>query len=121
MNWKTIIWINIIISLIISLAISLWGLLFTQSGLTCILLNPPKCELPGWLMQVLILFVVIFIILIILGAIIKTKMSGIGGMGKFKMPKIKKSKMPKEEKIPELGKDLELPDIDLDSNKKIKI
>ena len=118
MNWKITIWINVILSLIISLLLMLRGL-FTGDNLACGIINLVECGFKQWIIQLLIFYVVIFIAIILLIVIFKTTIRKI--IERARMPKFK---MPKEKpigKIPELGKDLDLPE-DFDKEfKKIKI
>lgn len=120
MKWKTIIYTDLIISLIASIILMMRGV-FSQNKLTCGILKLTECGFKNWFIQLLIYFVGIFIILIILAAILKSrsKEKGFGSIGKIKLPKIKKEKMP--EKLPEFGKDIDLEGIEKEPTKKIKI
>ncbi|MBW2995535.1 hypothetical protein KY312_04220 [Candidatus Woesearchaeota archaeon] len=120
MKWKTIIKIDLVISVVVAVLLMMRGVM-TQNKLTCGILNLTECALKQWLTQLLIFFVVIFIIIIILVVVFKL----IAKRGpRIKLPKIKEPKMPKEkpmEKLPELGKDLELPEDMREDLGKIKI
>ena len=113
MKWKTILGIDIVLSIILSVVLMMRGV-FAQNKLMCGIYTLADCGLKDWLIQLLIFFVVIFIIILILAGVLKARAGGGGikGIGKIKMPKFKKEKIKKEkpmEKTPELGKDLELP------------
>ena len=105
MRWKTILTIDLILSLIVSIGLMMRDV-FSQNKLMCEIFNLADCTDKDWAIQLLIFFVVVFIIIMILAGVIKSRSKGFGGIGKIKMPKLKRTK---KEKTPELGKDFKLP------------
>jgi type II secretory pathway component PulF len=99
MKLRAIIYFDIILSAILSVALMLRGL-FTQGKLTCGILSFVECGLKQWFTQVLILYAALFIIILVIFSVFMKK--------RRKKDKIIKEK--KVEKLPIVGKDIEIHD-----------
>ena len=109
MKWKTIITIDFILSNIAAVALMMRGVM-SQNKLMCGILDLAECSLKQWFIWLLVFFVAIFIIIIIIAVILKSIARRGPRIPKIKTPKIKMPKEKPMEKLPELGKDFEIPE-----------